>query len=69
MLSRRKNTFVMLYLHICEKEFNLNEQDYGPIINLYNDYAYNFLLRLYEFITKNKVTDLIKNQLKKTREK
>jgi hypothetical protein len=34
-----------------KKEFILTEDDYGPIINLYKDNAYNFLIKLYEFLT------------------
>ena len=33
----------------------MTDDDYGPIINLYQDHAYNFLIKLYEFLTKNKV--------------
>ena len=36
----------------------LNEEEFGPIINLYEDHAFNLLIRLYEFLTKNKVAEV-----------
>lgn len=41
-----------------KKEFVLSEEEYGPIINLYEDHAFNFLIRLYEFITNKKVVEV-----------
>lgn len=37
----------------------MGEETYGPIINLYEDNAYHFLIKLYEFLTKNKVPEVL----------
>jgi len=53
------NSHVLLILSLLKKkEFSISEEEYGPIINLYQDNAFNFLIRLYEFLTKNKVAEV-----------
>lgn len=49
--------FIIIRL-LNRKDYEIGEETYGPIINLYDDNAYNFLIKIYEFLTKNKVPEV-----------
>ena len=68
-IERKLDNWKQITKVLIKKEFPINKDDYEPIAFLAPDFAFSFILKLYEFLTKKKLNQTQKLTYTEKREK